>query len=69
MLAEIKGWLPYLYSPFLSMTTMATPLSAVNTILLLSFLSSARAFSYSLVRLGLGGCELLSIPLMSALLS
>ena len=51
------------------MTTMATPLSAVNIILLLYFLISAGAFNSSLLRLGLGECALLSTLLISALSS
>ena len=41
------------------MITIATPLSAVNTMWSLSFLSSLIAKFYALVRLGLGGERLL----------
>ena len=47
------------------MTTKATPLSAVKTIILLSFLSFTRAFSSSMVRFGLGAWELLNTFLIS----
>ena len=50
----------------LSMTTEATPLSAVNTILSGSLLSSPKAFLCSLVQLALGAGNLLSKLLMSA---
>ena len=51
------------------MITIATPLSAVNTMQSLSFLSSLIAKFCALVRLGLGGWEALSTQFISALSS
>ena len=54
---------------FLFITTMATPLFAVNTILSLSSLSSLSALLSSFVILDLGGLAFLSKQLVSALSS
>ena len=51
------------------MITIATPLSAVNTMQPLSFLSSLIARFWALVRLGLGGWEALSTQLILTLSS
>ena len=55
------------YVFLLSKTTIATPLSAVKTILSLSLFNSDSAFLSSLLRLGLGAYACLSIPFISAL--
>ena len=51
------------------MTTMDTPLSAVNTIYSLSLFRSCIAFPSSFAMLGLGGCMFLKICLVSPLSS
>ena len=52
---------------FLSITTIATPLSAVKISLSLTLSNSASALHSSLVRLGVGACDFLSNPFISAL--